>query len=143
MASAATSQFVEVTTSDEPTLREAFSASATEKSLWEAAIQDELKTLDAKGTWILDDSPASQPLPTHVIFKVKRNADGSVQRFKARVVAGGNHQTFGQDYMETYAPVVSFSVVGLFLYLTLSLQMYVAQVDVKTAFLNGELKEDV
>lgn len=143
MANAATSDQIEVTTSDEPTLTEALSASPTEKSLWEAAIQDELHSLDAKGTWIVDDSPASQPLPTHVVLKVKRNADGSVDRFKARVVAGGNRQTFGQDYMETYAPVVSFSVVRLFLYLTLCMQMYVAQVDVKTAFLNGELKEDV
>jgi hypothetical protein len=40
--------------------------------------------------------PEASP-PDHVIFKVKRNADGSVERFKARIVAGGNHQQFGQD----------------------------------------------
>lgn len=102
-----------------------------------------MQSLDAKGTLVLDYSLASQPLPTHIILKVKRKADGSVELFKARVVAGGNHQTFGQDYLETFAPVVSFTLVPLFLHLTLCIQMYVAQLDVKTAFLNGELKKDV
>ncbi len=74
-------------------------------------------------------------LPTNVVLKVKRNSNGTVERFKARIVAGGNHQTYGHDYIETYAPVVSFTLVLLFL--------YNRQVDVKTAFLNGDLSESV
>ena len=77
------------------------------------------------------------------LLKVKRKAGGDVERFKARVVAGGNFQKYGEDYLETYAPVVPFSVVRMFLYLTLTLHMCIAQLDVKTAFLNGELAENV
>lgn len=134
---------VTVTTSDEPTLREALKAPPGERDLWLSAIHDELASLADTGTWALDDSPGAQPLPTHVVLKAKRKSDGSVERFKARVVAGGNHQTYGEDYMETYAPVVSFTLVRLFLYLALCLRMHIGQVDVKTAFLNGDLSESV
>ena len=134
---------IEVTTSDEPTLREAMNATPSECDLWKQAIDDEFKSLKSKCTWTRDDSPGAQPLPTHIVLKVKRNSDGTVDRFKARIVAGGNFQTYGTDYMETYAPVVSFSLVRTFLYIAIMLQLYVAQLDVKTAFLNGDLDEDV
>lgn len=132
-----------VTTSDEPTLREAMSATLEEKEMWESAINEEFESLDSKRTWDLDNRQSTQPLPTHVILKVKRKSNGMVDRFKARVVAGGNYQTYGENYKETYAPVVSFSLVRIFLYLVLSVKMHVVQLDVKTAFLNGELLEDV
>ena len=134
---------VTITTSDEPTLTEALNATPEERELWEAAIEEEMRSLDANDTWTPDPSPESQPLPTHAVLKIKRKADGSVERFKARVVAGGNHQVYGENYKETYAPVVSFTMVRLFLYLTLCLGMCIGQVDVKTAFLNGELSESV
>lgn len=76
-------------------------------------------------------------------MKIKRNADGSVERLKARVVAGGNFQVYEQDYMETYATVVSFTLVRVFLYITVLFQLHVVHVDVKTAFLNGILEEDI
>ena len=82
-------------------------------------------------------------LPMHVVLKIKRKSDGTVERFKARIVARGSYQTYGEDYFETYAPVVSFPLVGIFLYLLLCLNMVVGQLNVKTAFLNGELNEDV
>eukprot|EP00171_Calliarthron_tuberculosum_P002470 IDg2470t1 len=88
-------------------------------------------------------SPASRPLPTHVVLKIKRHGDGTVERFKARIVAGGNFQTYGSDYTDTYAPVVDFALVRLFLCVAMNRGMYVSQADVKTAFLNGELDEDV
>jgi hypothetical protein len=133
----------DVTTSDEPTLREAMKASPQEQALWLQAIEEEFDALDCKGTWVPDLKSHKQALPTHVILKVKRNADGSVERFKARIVAGGNHQQFGQDYFETYAPVVDFAIVRVFLYIAVCSNMRMVQVDVKTAFLNGELDEDV
>ena len=144
MATSAHSQsVVKVTTSDEPTLREALNSTPEEQALWQSAIDEELQALDDNDTWYRDDSPGSQPLPTHPVLKVKRNADGTVQRFKARVVAGGNFQRYGENYKETYAPVVSFTVVRIFLYLTMCLGMRIGQLDVKTAFLNGELAESV
>jgi hypothetical protein len=80
---------------------------------------------------------------THVIVKVKLNADGSVERFKARIVAGGNHQQFGQDYFETNAPVVDFAIVRVLLYIAVCSNRLMAQIDVKTAFLNGEFDKNV
>ena len=132
-----------VSTSDEPTLREAMSTPPEERSLWMQAIEDELDSLHAKHTWTPDNSPGSKPLPTHVVLKVKRNADGSVDRFKARIVAGGNFQQYGTDYFDTYAPVVDFAMVRAFLYMALVHNMCIGQADVKTAFLNGKLEEDV
>eukprot|EP00171_Calliarthron_tuberculosum_P003754 IDg3754t1 len=118
-------------------------ATPEECSLWQSAIDDEFGSLNSKSTWQRDDNPGAQPLPTHVILKVKRKSDGSVERFKARVVAGGNFQTYGENYMGTYAPVVSFTLVRIFLYLVVCSNMYVAQLDVKTAFLNGDLADKV
>ena len=134
---------VKVTTGDDPTLREALSSTPEERDLWKAAIDEELQSLESNNTWYPDDSPEAQPLPTHAILKIKRKADGSVERFKARVVAGGNHQTYGENYKETYAPVVSFTMVRIFLYLALCLRMCVGQLDVKSESLKGELNEHV
>lgn len=142
-SSAIESSGIDVTTSDDPTLKEALSATVDEQGLWNLAIDDEFCSLDGKETWIEDDCPKSHPLPTHVILKVKRLANGQVDRFKARVVAGGNYQVYGENYMETHAPVVAFSVVRVFLYIALVRNMEMAQVDVKTAFLNGVLEEDI
>jgi Reverse transcriptase (RNA-dependent DNA polymerase) len=96
-----------------------------------------------KGTWVPDLKSHKQALPTHIILKAERNADGSVERFNALIVAGGNHEQFGQDYFETYAPVVDFAIVRVFLYIVVCSNMRMAQVDVKAAFLNGEFDEDV
>jgi Reverse transcriptase (RNA-dependent DNA polymerase) len=87
-------------------------------------------------------SPTNKP-SRHIILKIKRNADGSVERFKARIVAGGNNQQFVQDNFETYAPVADFAIVRVFLYIAVCSNMRMAQVDVETTFLNGELDENV
>lgn len=134
---------INVTTGDEPKLRDAMSATPTEIELWKIAIDDEIKSLDEKGTWVPDPNPRVHPLPSHLVLKIKRLSDGSIERFKARAVAGGNFQVFGENYVETYAPVVSFSTVCIFLYISLVEKMYKVQMDVKTAFLNGELEEDI
>ena len=134
---------ITVTTGDEPTLQEAVNATPEEREKWLHAIDEELSSLHSKNTWVVDDQPPAQPLPTHIVLKIKRKSDGSIERFKARIVAGGNHQKFGEDYSNTYAPVVSFSLVRVFLYIALCMKMCIAQLDVKTAFLNGDLEERV
>jgi len=88
--SAQCSTDVHITTSDEPTLREALNSTPDERNMWQSAVDEELASLESKNTWSPDDSPHAQPLPTHVVLKVKRKSDGGVERFKARVVAGGN-----------------------------------------------------
>lgn len=86
------------------------SATLEERNMWIQGIDDEFDTLDEKDTWTLDGNPGAQALPTHIVLKVKRNSDASVERFKARVVAGGKFQVYGEKFFETYAPVVAFSL---------------------------------
>lgn len=115
IASTARSVDVRVSTSDDPTLKEAMSSTSEERNLWIAAIEEEFKSLKENNTWVLDPNPKAQPLPTHVRLKIKRESDGAVERFKARLVVGGNIQIFGVNYLETYAPVVSFVIVRIFI----------------------------
>lgn len=78
---------VNVTTGDEPTIHEALSVTLEEQSLWQSALDAEFASLDDKKSWVRDNSPDAQPLPIYPVLKVKRRADGTVERFKARMVA--------------------------------------------------------
>ncbi|XP_037494559.1 uncharacterized protein LOC119370448 [Jatropha curcas] len=95
-------------------------------------------------TWIL----VPRPLNKHVIgtkwvFKLKLNSDGSINKHKARYVVKGYAQQQGVDFTETFAPVARFDTIRLILSLTASEGWQVFQLDVKSAFLNGSLKEKV
>lgn len=118
------------------------SATLEECELWKMAVDEELRSLSSTHTWVCDDTSKAQPLPTHVITKVKRYSNGSVQQLKARIVTGGNFQVFGENFVETYAPVVSFTAVRMFRYIAVQNNMYREQLDVITAFLNGALSND-
>jgi hypothetical protein len=89
------------------------------------------------------DVAEATPSPTHIVLRVKRYPDGMADRFKARIVASGNYHVYDYDYTATYAPAVDFALLRVVLYIALSLQTYMAQVDAKTAFLNRNLKESV
>ena len=77
------------------------------------------------------------------MFKVKRNSDGSVERFKARIVAKGYSQVKGLDYDETFAPVTRYDSLRLIIALALHLGLDMSQADIKSAFLNRDLNEEV
>ena len=77
------------------------------------------------------------------VLKVKRNADGTVDRFKARLVAQGYTQTQGVDYNEVYAPVARYSAIRSLLALANAHDLEIHQMDVKTAFHNGNLDYDI
>lgn len=76
-------------------------------------------------------------------FAVKRDADGNIVRFKARLVTQGTRQTFGVDYWETYSSVASMNTVRVFLTMCCQKDFVIQQLDIETAFLNGSLKEKV
>ena len=88
------------------------------------------------------------PANTHLVdskwvFKVKRNADSTIKKFKARLVARGFTQREGIDFNETYAPVVKFNTLRVLLALAAKLDLHVHQMDVITAFLNGDLDVEI
>ena len=81
---------------------------------WQRAAREEYDSLMRMRVWELQDlPPGRKPIGHRWVFKVKRNADGEIQRFKARLVAQGFAQKPGIDYFETYAPVAGLSVTRL------------------------------
>lgn len=118
-------------------------ASPDELEMWLSAVDKEFESSETKETWQPDYSPKDHTLPAHNVVKVKRKSDDIVERFKARIVAGGSYQSNGDDNFETYDPVVSFQLVRIFLYLVRCLNMFFVQLDVRTVFRNGELDENV
>lgn len=77
------------------------------------------------------------------VYKVKHNLDGTVSRYKARLVPKGYHQTEEIEYLETFSPVAKSSTVKVILSLAVTFGWDIRQVDVNKAFLNGELNETV
>jgi hypothetical protein len=96
------------------------------------------------GTWSQVSKPKDKPIiKSKWIFKVKYNPNGTIDRYKARLVAKGYTQTKGIDYEETFAPVVRHETMRyLFAYAT-QRKLPIIAMDVETAFLNGELEEEV
>ena len=76
-------------------------------------------------------------------MRIKRHQDGTINKFKVRLVILGNMQVEGEDYTETFAPVMKYQSLRTILALACEEGMYVHQMDVKTAFLNGDLDEEV
>ena len=82
-------------------------------------------------------------IPSKWIFKLKRDAEGRIVRYKCQLVAGGHRQVFGIDYDETFAPVSKATSLRVFLSFAAHNKWQVSQFDIKTAFLHGDLDLDV
>lgn len=128
---------------NEPTsLEEALASDQAE--LWQQAANDEMASLLANKTWTVEPVPPGiKPIPVKWVFKVKRDSAGNVERYKARLVAKGFRQREGIDYEEVFAPVSKYVTVRAMLALAAAEDLEIHQLDIKTAFLNGELEEDV
>lgn len=117
---------------------------SADRENWLCAMKDEYNSLVANGTWNLVNKPKGQKvIDNKWVFKLKRNTDGSIERFKARLVVRGFTQEYGVDYEETFSPVVRFVSIRTILAIAAESKAKLRQFDVKTAFLHGELKEDV
>ncbi|XP_068304241.1 uncharacterized protein [Pyrus communis] len=117
---------------------------ASLKPEWQIAMQEEFNALKTQGTWILVPPPSNwSVIGSKWVYKVKKNPDGSISRFKARLVAHGYTQEQGLDYSETFSPVVRHTTVRLILALATQFNWQLRQLDIKNAFLHGDLVEDV
>ncbi|GJT83587.1 zinc finger, CCHC-type containing protein [Tanacetum coccineum] len=113
-------------------------------AFWKEVINDEMDSIMGNNTWVLADLPLGcKPLSFKWIFKRKLKVDGTIKKFKARLVIQGFKQKSRINYFDTYALVACISTIRLLIALTLIHSLVIHQMDVKTTFLNGELDEEV
>ena len=128
---------------EEPaTMQEALSSKYSAQ--WKAAADCEYQSLMENKTWELVELPTNRKtIGSKWVFKVKYGKHGEVDRFKGRLVAKGYSQKYGVDYDETFSPVLRFSSLRILLAYAVQKKMLVHQMDVTTAFLNGDLEEEI
>jgi len=111
---------------------------------WEKAVQTELNTLKQMDTWKLVNAPKDrQPIMNKWVFMRKYDKDGNLQKYKARLVTRGFTQIPGMDYNETFSPVIWLEMIRAILALAVAQYWEIQQMDVKGAYLNGKLKEEI
>ncbi|KAK8663809.1 hypothetical protein V6N13_083614 [Hibiscus sabdariffa] len=128
---------------DEPkTYQEAVASPDSEK--WLEAMRSEMDSMSENQVWTLVEPPEGiKPIGCKWVFKKKTDMDGNVQTYKGRLVAKGFRQIHGVDYDETFSPVAMFKSIRILLAVAAFHDYEIWQMDVKTAFLNGKLEEDV
>ncbi|GJY78640.1 ribonuclease H-like domain-containing protein [Tanacetum coccineum] len=113
-------------------------------SNWRDAMYDKYNALIKNSTWILVPKPPNANVVRSMwLFRHKYHVDGSLSRYKARLVANGRSQQYGVDCDDTFSPVVKPATIRTVLSLALSRNWPIHQLDVKNAFLNGDLSETV
>jgi len=111
---------------------------------WDNAMDEEMATLDVNATWELVALPEDKKaIGCKWVYKVKHNADGSMSRYKARLVAKGYAQTYGIDYEKTYNLVAKMTTIRAIIAMATTKGWSLHQMDVKNAFLHGDLQEEV
>ncbi|GKA94770.1 ribonuclease H-like domain-containing protein [Tanacetum coccineum] len=111
---------------------------------WRNVMYDEYNALVKNGTWLLVPRPASVNMVRSMwLSKHKFHADGTLSRYKARLVSNSSSQQLGVDFDETFSPVVKLATIRTVISLDVSRQWPIHQLDVKNAFLNGDLSETV
>ena len=110
---------------------------------WELAMKDEMNSLMTSQTWELTVLPQKKKaLHNKWVYRVKEEHDGS-KRYKARLVVKGFQQKEGVDYTDIFSPVVKLTTIRLVLGIVAAENLHLEQLDVKTAFLHGDLEEDI
>ncbi|KAL0544417.1 hypothetical protein IC582_019532 [Cucumis melo] len=111
---------------------------------WKNVVMKEMKTLEKNRTWEICALPKEhKTVGCKWVFSPKYKADGTLDRHKARLVAKGFTQTYGVDYSETFSPIVKLNTVRVLLYVVVNKNWPLYQLDVKNAFWNGDLVEEV
>lgn len=127
---------------DPQSLDEALKSDNAEK--WKESIHNEYQSLLKNNTWSLVDLPINKKkIPCKWVFKTKTDENGSVVSYKARLVIKGYQQTKGIDYHEIYAPVVRYTSIRYLIGLAVKYGLKICQMDAVTAFLQGDVEEEI
>jgi len=117
---------------------------AKEYKEWRDAMNEEYSSIIKNDTWELTKLPKDKvPIGCKWLFKPKFNANGSIDKYKARLVAKGYSQKEGIDYKDTFSPIAKLNTIRIIIALATKQNWKMHQLDVKSAFSNGELKEEV
>ena len=117
---------------------------AMQDDLWRESVGDEAGAMIKNDTWYESELPkGKKAVSSRWIFTIKYKADGTIDRRKTRLVARGFTQTYGEDYIDTFAPVAKLHTIRIVLSLAVNLEWELWQMDVKNAFLQGELEDEV
>lgn len=116
----------------------------SDKAEWHSSVNEELQSLEKNNTWKLAKLPKGAKLiGTKWVFRRKLSDDGNGYKCRARLVAKGFMQREGVDYTETYAPVARLPTVRLLFALSIQMNFSMIHLDVRTAFLHGNLDEEI
>lgn len=111
---------------------------------WQIAMIEEIEGMNRNQVWDLVEPPKNQPIiGCKWVFKTKTDTNGTVDRYKARLVAQGYSQRYGHDYNEVFAPVLQPTTLRILLAVAGQKKWPVRHYDVESAFLNGNLEHDV
>ena len=129
--------------SPEPTSVEEALSSA-EREEWKKASSTKIESINENNVWDLAELPENKRvIGCKWVFKRKLKANGSVERYKARLVTQGFSQHFGVDYDETFCLIVRFESLHTLIAVAVQNGLKIHQMDVTTAFLNGTIEEEV
>ncbi|GJX15405.1 retrotransposon protein, putative, ty1-copia subclass [Tanacetum coccineum] len=115
-----------------------------DKVIWQGAMDEEMNSMKVNEVWIeVDPPPNAKIVRSKWLFKKKTDMDGEVHTYKARLVVVGFTQTYGIDYEETFSNVADIRDIKILIAIATYYDYEIWQMDVKTAFLNGRLDEDI
>jgi hypothetical protein len=132
--------------SDGPAIPQTYeqAMASPDRNKWKAAMEEEIMSLNSHNTWQYVQPPAgTKVIPVRWVFAVKRDATGKIERYKARLVAKGFMQREGVDFDEVFAPTSKLTTFRMLLSLVASRNLELHQLDIKTAFLNGDIDTEV
>ena len=111
---------------------------------WRKAMESEYNSLISNNTWEYAELPKDRQIVSGKwIFKVKKDQYGRISRYKCRYVARGFSQVKGLDYQETFSPTVKYITLRILIALSAKSDWEIDQIDYETAFLNGDLQEEI
>ena len=114
---------------------------ALQISKWNTIIEEEIRALEKNGTWeLIELLEGKSPVKSKWIFTIKYKANGSVDRYKARLIAKGFTQSHEIEHHETLAPMAKLNTIRVLLSLVVNRDWPLHQLDLKNAFLNGDLE---